>query len=154
VENAAAILEALEPLADSAPHYYVHLLAAASELELLPSEAARAIHKVAGILLEKHGVELEARAWPLVEAVRVYANLLTKHWRHFRDREIESMKETMCGILEKLGGQLRVVAKARALGAALARGFKPCGGEEPAVKAKGTSRGARKNGEGGAGQAS
>jgi len=135
-ENAKAILEALEPLADSAPHYYVHLLSAASELELLPSEAADKIHKAASSLLEKLEAKSGERAWPLVEAVRVYANLLTKHGRHFSRGERESMRETMCGILEKLEGQLRVIAEAYALRATLEMGFEPCGGGEPVVKAK------------------
>jgi hypothetical protein len=132
--NTVAILGALIPLADSAPHYYILLLSLASGL-MLPSEAARMMHEVAGIL-EKYWVELGERAWPLIEAVNVYANLLRRHLMHFSDEEIESMKETMCSILEKLGGQLRVVAEAYALEAALEKGFEPCGGGEPMGKAK------------------
>ena len=118
------------------PHYYVHLLAAASELNRLPREAAHAIHKAANSLLKEYRVKPGRCAWPLVEAVNVYANLLTKHWMHFSKGERESMRETMCSILEELEGQLRVVAEAYALEAALATGFEPCGAGEPVGRAK------------------
>jgi hypothetical protein len=135
-ENTAAILGALIPLADSAPHYYILLLSLASEPMRLPREVASAIHKVAGYLLKKHGVELRERAWPLAEAVNVYANLLIMHKKHFSRGERKSMRETMCSILEELEGQLRVVAEAYALWPAFVKGFEPCGGGEPVGKAK------------------
>ena len=68
------ILAALRPLGEKAPHRYVRLLAAVSELETLDPETARyiydALQRLRGRLLETK------RRWPLVEAINAYSNPL------------------------------------------------------------------------------
>jgi len=134
-ECVAALLEVFKPLGELAPHYHVLLASTASELHELGEDAVREIAGAVDGALQKHGGELEERAWPLVGAVRAYSNLLTKHAEYFRKEERKLMRGRMCELLEKLEGQLRVVAEALALLAALEMGLEPCGGEEAAKKA-------------------
>ena len=135
-ECVTAVLEMLKPLGELAPHYHVKLASAASELSKLDEDAVREIADAVDGALQKHGKKLEERAWLLVEAVRAYSNLLTKHAEYFRE-ELELMRGRMCELLEKLEGQMRVIAEAFALLPALERGLEPCGGGGAAKKAKG-----------------
>jgi hypothetical protein len=79
VKCVAALLEMFKPLGELAPHYHVKLASLASELSELDEDAAREIADAVDEALQKHGKELEGKAWPLVEAVLAYSNLLTKH---------------------------------------------------------------------------
>ncbi|MCC6003637.1 MAG: hypothetical protein LM590_04780 [Thermofilum sp.] len=133
-ECAAAVLEMFKLLGELAPHYHVALASFASELPKLDEDAVREISDAVDGALQKHGEELEGKAWPLVEAVRAYSNLLGKHAGYFREK-LELMRGRMCGLLSKLEGQLRAIAEALALLAALEMGLEPCGGGEAAKKA-------------------
>jgi hypothetical protein len=133
-ECVAAVLKAFKPLGELAPHYHVELASAASELSELDEDAVREIADAVDGALQKHGEELEGKAWPLVEAVNAYSNLLTKHAGYFRG-ELELMRGRMCELLEKLEGQLRAIAEAYALLAALERSLEPCGGGGAASRA-------------------
>lgn|GEM_PF-921168 len=135
VECVAALLEMFKPLGELAPHYHVNLASAASGLSELGEKAAREIAGAVDGALQEHGEELEGKAWPLVEAVRAYSNLLRKHAEYFRKEERELMRGRMCELLSKLEGQLRVIAEALALVAALEMGLEPCGGGGAAKKA-------------------
>jgi hypothetical protein len=135
VEFVAAVLEVFKPLGELAPHCHVELASAVSEQHELDEDAVREITNAVGGALQKHGKELEEKAWPLVEAVHTYSNLLTKHARYFLG-DLERIRRKMCGLLGKLEGQLRVIAEALALRAALERGLKPCGGGGAASRAK------------------
>ncbi|MCC5998493.1 MAG: hypothetical protein LM573_05385, partial [Thermofilum sp.] len=132
-ESATVILDSFRRLGGLAPHYYVFLASATSELLELEKETA---HKIADFLEEAvEREELKVREWALVEAVRAYSNLLTKHRAHFLGEE-ERLRERMCKLLEWLEGQLRDIAEAIALIPALVQGLKPCGGADPAGRAE------------------
>lgn len=133
VECTKAILDFFRRLEELAPHCYVHLVSATSELLELEKETA---HKIAESLEEAvEREELKVRGWPLVEAVRAYSNLLTKHREHFLGEE-ERLQEMMCKLLEWLEGQLRDIAEVYALRPVLMEGLKPCGGADPAGRAE------------------
>jgi DNA-binding transcriptional MerR regulator len=134
-ECAAAALEVLKPLGELAPHYHVSLALAASVLYELGGDAAREIANAVGGALQEHGEELEGKAWSLAEAVNAYYNLLTRHAGYFSLEERELMRGRMCELLGKLEGQLRAIAEALALAAALEGGLEPCGGGEATSKA-------------------
>jgi hypothetical protein len=118
-----------------ARYYHVKLAWAASELSELGEDAVREIADAVDGALQNHGEELEGKAWPLVDAVLAYSNLLTKHAEHLSPEERELTRGRMCELLSKLEGQLRVVAEALALRAALERGLEPCGGGGAASRA-------------------
>jgi hypothetical protein len=131
-ESATIILDFFRRLGGLAPHYYVLLASATSGLIELEKETA---HKIADFLEETlEREELKVRRWPLVEAVRAYSNLLTKHREHFYGEE-EQLRERMCKLLEWLEGQLRDIAEAIALKTALEQGLKPCSDADPAGRA-------------------
>jgi hypothetical protein len=134
-ECAAAALEMFKPLGELAPHYHVLLASAASVLPGLGGDAAREIADAVGRALQEHGEELEEKAWPLAEAVIAYSNLLIGYEKYFSSKELEQMGGRVCELLGKLEGQLRAIAEAYALLAALEGGLKPCGGGEAASKA-------------------
>ncbi|MCC6049524.1 MAG: hypothetical protein LM580_02385, partial [Thermofilum sp.] len=127
-ECVAAALKMFKPLGKLAPHYHAKLASVVSELSDLDEDAVREIADAVDGALQVHGEELEGKAWPLVEAVRAYSNLLRKHAGYFRKEELELMRGRMCELLEKLEGQLRVIAEAYALLAALEGGLEPCSG--------------------------
>ncbi|MCC6005694.1 MAG: hypothetical protein LM590_15250, partial [Thermofilum sp.] len=134
-ECAAAVLRVFRPLGELAPHYHVLLASAASGLPELDGDAVRKIADAVDGALQKYEEKQEGKAWPLVEAVNAYSNLLTKHAGYFREEELELMRGRMCELLEKLEGQLRAIAEAHALRAALEGDLEPCGGGEAASKA-------------------
>jgi len=86
------VLAALRPLGEKAPHKYVVALAAASELETLDHETVEYIYDA---LQQLRGRLIEAeRRWPLVEAVRVYSNLVRKHLmriKHLQKNAVANM---------------------------------------------------------------
>jgi hypothetical protein len=96
------VLETLRSLGEKAPHRYVSLLAAASELETLDQETSRYIY-VALQQLKDHLSNAE-RYWPLVEAVRAYSNLLRKHLGHIWGRWEEAVAD-MCELYNKVRGR-------------------------------------------------
>jgi hypothetical protein len=132
-ECVAAALEVFRPLGELAPHYHVALASFASELPVL-GYAARKIANAVGRALQKLR-EKEGEAWLLVEAVNAYSSLVRMHKKFFSSEEREQMRRRMCELLGKLEGQLRTIAEALALAAALGGGLKPCGGGEAASKA-------------------
>jgi hypothetical protein len=135
VKCVAALLEMFKPLGELAPHYHVKLASLASELPELDEDAAREIAGAVDGALQKYGEELKGKAWPLAYAVSAYSNLLAEHAGYFRKEERKLMRGRMCGLLSKLEGQLRVIAEAYALRAALEMGLEPCGGGGAAKKA-------------------
>ena len=135
VKCVAALLEMFKPLGELAPHYHVELASTASELPELGEKAAREIAGAVDGALQEHGEKLEVKAWPLLYAVHAYSNLITGYAKYFRKEELELMIGRMCELLEKLEGQLRIIAKALALLAVLEMGLEPCGGGGAAKKA-------------------
>jgi hypothetical protein len=133
VECITAILDSFRRLGELAPHYYVLLVSAASELAKLERRAAREMADFLEGALERE--ELKGKRWPLVEAVRAYSNLLTKHRGHFQGEE-GRLQGTMCKLLEELEGQLRDIAEAYALMPALEEGLKPYSITDPAGRAE------------------
>lgn len=115
-KSAAAILEALEPLCRLAPHYFIRLAASVSEENLERDEACK-LAKIIDQLLQHHGSELKKHVWPLVEAVRVYSNLITLHNAYFEDRELELKRDTVLNLIGQLEGQLKVIAEMYAVSA-------------------------------------
>jgi tetratricopeptide (TPR) repeat protein len=94
------VLAALRPLGDKALHRYIFALTAASEVAPLGQETAQYIYDALQ-RYKSHLLEAERR-WPLVEAVRAYSNLLTKHLIHIRDHWEEALAN-MC----QLYGEVR-----------------------------------------------
>ncbi len=100
LEAVGWVLAALRPLGEKAPHRYVVALAAASEPETPYQETAQYIYDALQQLRDRL---LEAeRRWPLVEAVRAYSNLLTRHLIHIVDHWEEAVAD-MC----RLYGEVR-----------------------------------------------
>jgi tetratricopeptide (TPR) repeat protein len=94
------VLAALRPLGEKAPHNYVSLLAAVSELRTLDQETVwylyDALQQLRSRLLETE------RLWPLVETVAAYSNLLRKYSAYIWDRRGETAAD-MC----RLYGEIR-----------------------------------------------
>jgi hypothetical protein len=136
VAHPAAVLPtlaALRPLGKKAPHRYVSLLAAASELRTLDPETVRYIY-VALQKLQDRFTET-GRLWPLVEAVRAYSNLVRRYPEHIKSGW--RVAANMCSLYDKIkerdaatapeGGLsaqrlLNTIAKAYVLAAALPGG--------------------------------
>jgi tetratricopeptide (TPR) repeat protein len=96
------VLETLRSLGEKAPHRYVSLLAAASELETLDQETSRYIY---GALQQlKDRLSNAERCWALVEAVRAYSNLLRKHLGHIWGRWEEAVAD-VCELYNKVRGR-------------------------------------------------
>jgi hypothetical protein len=96
------ILVALRPLGEKAPHRYVSLLAAASELETLNQETEKAVRYIYGALQQLKDRVLKAeRLWSLVEAIRAYSNLLKKRSAHIRDHWKKAV-EDMCELYSEV----------------------------------------------------
>ncbi len=125
------ILAALRPLGEKAPHRYIPLLAAASELWLPYQETALYIYNALKHFKNRL-LETESR-WLLVYAIHAYSNLLRKHSKHIEDRW-EDAAADMCRLFNEarkhgdaaaLGGDLsaqnlfNIITKAYVLAAAL-----------------------------------
>jgi len=78
-----SILTVLRLLGEKAPHIFVSLLAATSELERLNPETVEYIYDALQQLKDRFEAE---RLWPLVEAIRAYLNLLREPSKHIKDR--------------------------------------------------------------------
>ncbi|MFZ8808055.1 MAG: hypothetical protein ACO2PN_08105, partial [Pyrobaculum sp.] len=96
------ILAALRPLGERAPHRYVSLLAAASELETSYPETAWYIYDALQQLKDR--LTETGRLWSLVEAIRAYSNLLRKHSTHIEDRQEEAVAY-MCELYSMVRGR-------------------------------------------------
>jgi tetratricopeptide (TPR) repeat protein len=94
------VLAALRPLGDKALHRYIFALTAASDVAPLDQETAQYIYDALQ-RYKSHLLEAERR-WPLVEAVRAYSNLLTKHLGYIMDRWEDAVAD-MC----QLYGEVR-----------------------------------------------
>jgi hypothetical protein len=106
------VLAALRSLGERAPHRYVSLLAAVSELRTLDQETVWYIYDA---LQQLRSHLLEAgRIWPLVEAVAAYSNLLRKYSAYIWDRRGEAVAD-MC----RLYGEIRRRSAAAAPGSGL-----------------------------------
>jgi predicted aconitase with swiveling domain len=99
-ETVLPILAALRTLGEKAPHRYIFLLAAASELETLGPETVQYIYDTLQQL--KNCLPKTGRIWPLVEAVHAYSNLLRKHLVYIMDRWEDAVAD-MC----ELYGEIR-----------------------------------------------
>jgi hypothetical protein len=93
------VLAALRALGEKAPHIYVSLLAAASELETL-NPTVQYIYDTLQQL--KNRLPKTGRIWPLVEAVHAYSNLLRKPSVYIMDRWEDAVAD-MC----ELYGEIR-----------------------------------------------
>ena len=93
------ILAALRPLGEKAPHIYVSLLAAASELRTLDPETVEYIYDALQQLKDR--LQKTERLWPLVEAIRAYSTLLTKHRDHIKGR-LEDAVDDMLHLYRKV----------------------------------------------------
>ena len=109
------VLEMLRSLGEKAPHRYVSLLAAASELETLNRKTVLYIYDVLKQLKDR--LLKAGRLWPLVEAVRAYSNLLRKHLGYIRDHWEETVVD-MCELYSKVR-ERSAVARAYVLAVAL-----------------------------------
>jgi hypothetical protein len=116
------VLGALEPLRDYAPHRYLELLAPASDMENLDLDTVRYILDELNGILDNYGDVVKGRAWSLVNAIRAYADLLSRYFVHFSSGEIENIVGRVVGLLNELGRfktSLGVIAWAHALVPAL-----------------------------------
>jgi hypothetical protein len=86
-----SILTVLRLLGEKAPHIYVSLLAAVSELKTLDQETVQYIYDALQQLKDR--LLKTGRLWPLVEAIRAYTNLLIKHSAHLKNRWEEAVKD-------------------------------------------------------------
>jgi len=93
------VLAALRSLGERAPHRYVHLLAAASELETPYPETVWYIYDALQQLKSRLKAE---RLWSLVYAIHTYSNLLTKHSMHIMHR-LEDAVVDMCQMYGEIG---------------------------------------------------
>jgi hypothetical protein len=109
------VLEMLRSLGEKAPHRYVSLLAAASELETLDRKTVLYIYDV--LKQFKDRLLKAGRLWSLVEAVRAYSNLLRKHLGYIRDHWEETVVD-MCELYSKVR-ERSAVARAYVLAVAL-----------------------------------
>jgi nucleotide-binding universal stress UspA family protein len=109
------VLEMLRSLGEKAPHRYVSLLAAVSELETLNRKTVLYIYDVLKQLKDR--LLKAGRLWSLVEAVRAYSNLLRKHLGYIRDHWEETVVD-MCVLYSKVR-ERSAVARAYVLAVAL-----------------------------------
>jgi DNA-binding MarR family transcriptional regulator/uncharacterized protein YoxC len=106
------ILEVLMPLRDKAPQQYLEILAQASQIELDP-DAARLIYDELNYILSNFFDRLRKLGWPLVTAVQVYSNILSKYYIYFTKEEVEDIAKSMCDLLDKIkreGNELAAIA--------------------------------------------
>jgi hypothetical protein len=96
------ILAALRPLGEKAPHIYVSLLAAASELRTLGQKTVEYIYDA--LQQFKNRLTETGRLWPLVEAVRAYSNLMRRRQWHIGGLWREAVAD-MCELYSKVKGR-------------------------------------------------
>jgi hypothetical protein len=96
------ILAALRPLGKKAPHRYVSLLAAASELRTLGPKTVEYIYVALQKLQDR--LTKTRRLWPLVEAVRTYSNLMRRRQWHIGGLWKEAVAD-MCELYSKVKGR-------------------------------------------------
>jgi hypothetical protein len=116
------VLGALEPLHGKAPHRYLELLAAASDMENLDLITVRYIFDKLNEILDNYGDVVRGYAWSLVNAIFAYANLLRRYLGHFNSKEVGDMVGRVVDLLNELGrfkSKLGVIAWADALAPAL-----------------------------------
>ena len=116
------ILVALRPLCDKAPHRYIKLLDIASNTANLGRGTVRYVFKELNEVLGNYGNVAREHAWSLVDAVRVYANLLERHLKYFDNEEVEDAIRRVADLLnelDKLSPSLGVIVWVFALGPAL-----------------------------------
>ncbi len=101
------VLASLRPLGEKAPHRYVSLLAAASELETLDPEIVWYIYVALQQLKDR--LTETGRLWPLVEVIRAYSNLLKKHSTYIKDRWEEAVAY-MCELYSMVRGRSAAAA--------------------------------------------
>jgi len=76
------IIILLEPLRFEAPQHYTSLLAKLSERTRLDKVVVSFIFNTLNEILYKYSNKFERLVWPLVSIVKVYSNLLSKHYQH------------------------------------------------------------------------
>jgi hypothetical protein len=117
-----AVLDALEPLRDKAPHRYLELLAPTSDMKNLDLITVRHIFDKLNETLDNYGDVVRGYAWPLVYAINAYADLLRNYIGHFSSEEVGNMVSRVADLLNELGkfnSKLGVIAWAHALVPAL-----------------------------------
>jgi hypothetical protein len=120
-----SILTVLRLLGEKVPYKYVSLLAAASELERLDQETVEYIYDALQQLKDR--LQRTERLWPLVETIRAYSNLLTKHRDHIKGR-LEDAVDDMLHLYRKVSERCGEAAlegrlSAQCLLAAIARAY-------------------------------
>jgi len=121
-----SVVGALEPLRDKAPHRYLDLLAAASDMENLDPITVRYIFDKLNEILDNYGDVVRGYAWSLVYAIYAYALLLRRYISHFDSEEVGDMVGRVVDFLnelDKLSPSLGVIAWAHALTPALRREY-------------------------------
>jgi len=116
------VLGALEPLHGKAPHWYLELLAAASNIENLDSDTVRYIFDKLNEILDNYRDVVRGYSWSLVDAIIAYAVLLRIHSSHFDIEEVGDMVSRVVDLLNELGRFktiLGIIAWAVALAPAL-----------------------------------
>jgi hypothetical protein len=108
------VLAALRPLGEKAPHRYVSLLAAASELRTLDPETVRYIYDALQKL--KNRLTETGHLWPLVEAIRAYSNLMRRRQWHIGGLWKEAVAD-MCELYSKVKGRDDTTASGNGLSA-------------------------------------
>jgi hypothetical protein len=117
-----SVLGDLEPLYGKAPHRYLELLAAASDMENLDLITVRYIFDKLNEILDNYRDVVRGYAWSLVHAINAYANLLRRYFGHFNSEEVGDMVGRVVDLLNELGrfkSKLDVIAWAYALDPAL-----------------------------------
>jgi len=112
--NVLPVLEALRPLGEKAPHRYVVMLAAASELRMPYQETVQYIYNA--LQHFKKGLLEIGRISPLIEAIAAYSNLLKKHLMHIRDRWEEAVAD-MCSLYGEVKKRIATIALNRGFSA-------------------------------------
>ena len=98
-----SVLGALEPLYGKAPHRYLELLAAASNMQILDLITVRYIFDKLNEILDNYGDVVRGYAWSLVSAIYAYAVLLMNYIGHFDIEEVGDMVGRVVDLLNELG---------------------------------------------------
>jgi hypothetical protein len=117
-----SVLGALEPLYGKAPHRYLELLVAASDMEILDLITVRYIFDKLNEILDNYGDVVRGYAWSLVYTIFAYANLLRNYFGHFNSEEVGDMVGRVVDLLNELGrfkSSLGIIAWSYALRPAL-----------------------------------